>query len=85
MRQKEEEQAQKERLALEKEEAKLLEKKQREEAKLLERREREEAKAQAAKSKKTSSFFDRFANNIVGSVGREIGRQITRGIFGTRK
>lgn len=85
LRQKEEEQAQKERLALEREEAKLLEKKQREEAKLLERREREEAKAQAAKSKKTSSFFDRFANNIVGSVGREIGRQITRGIFGTRK
>lgn len=37
-----------------------------------------------AKSKK-NTIFDRFANNVVGSVGREVGRMITRGLFGGKK
>lgn len=52
----------------------------------LRREEEREMKRQSQNSKKrTSSFFDRFTNNVIGAVGREIGRQITRGIFGSRK
>lgn len=44
------------------------------------------AKAQAAPSaRRTDSNFDRFTKNVMSSVGRELGRQIMRGIFGTRK
>lgn len=71
------------------EEEKLREKQEKElekeQAKLLKEKEREEKKEEQAKSKRKSGFFDRFTNNVIGSVGREIGRQITRGIFGTRK
>lgn len=66
-------------------EAVELEKQEKLRAKELERQEKEAIKAQEAKSKKTSGFFDRFANNVIGSIGREVGRQITRGVFGTRK
>lgn len=64
-----------------KEQAKL----EQEKAKELERLEKEKAKLEKSKTTKKSGFFDRFANNVIGAVGREIGRQITRGIFGTRK
>lgn len=56
-----------------------------EEARLAKEKEREAKKEEAAKGKKKSGFFDRFTNNVIGAVGREIGRQITRGIFGTRR
>jgi len=85
-----EKQSQEEQMA--KEEAKLQELQAKEQAKLnqeeakeLERLEKEKAKLEKAKSTKKSGFFDRFANNVIGAVGREIGRQITRGIFGTKR
>lgn len=41
-------------------------------------------KEQSRKSNRMT-MFERFAGNIVSSIGRTIGREITRGIFGTRK
>lgn len=71
------------------EEEKLLTAKQKELAKEQERalreKEREEKKQAQASKKRKTGVFDRLTNNVVGAVGREIGRQITRGIFGTRK
>lgn len=36
-------------------------------------------------SRRTDSGLDRFTKNMMSTVGRELGREITRGIFGTRR
>ena len=43
--------------------------------------ERAEAEAKRARDRVVGNIF----NSVVGSIGREAGRQITRGIFGTRR
>ena len=40
-----------------------------------------EAEAKKARDRVVGNLF----NSVVGSIGREAGRQITRGIFGTRR
>ena len=69
--------------------AKMLEKEEKERAKAEEKirkeQEKELKKAEQQKSKRKTGMVDRLANNVIGAVGREIGRQITRGIFGTRR
>lgn len=75
----------KEQLAFEKEQERLKKQKEKEQERI-QREEEKEIKRQAqSSSKRKSGFFDRFTNNVIGAVGREIGRQITRGIFGSRK
>ena len=69
---------QKEAERLAKEEAKAAEKIRKEQ-------EKEIKKEDQAKSKRKTGMIDRVTNNVLGAVGREIGRQITRGIFGTRR
>lgn len=58
---------------------------QKEAEKLAKERAKKEEKLSQAKAKKKTSYIDRVANNILGTIGREIGRQISRGIFGNRK
>lgn len=71
------------------EEAKDLEKLAKEEAKAAEKlrkeQEKQVRKQEEAKAKRKTGMLDRVTNNILGAVGREIGRQITRGIFGTKR
>lgn len=82
-----------EKLAIEEAKAKEEEKirareaaqKAKEEERLAREREKELKKEEQSKGKRKSGFFDRFTNNVIGAVGREIGRQITRGIFGTKR
>ena len=51
-----------------------------------ERQERElERQARQAATKKGDSAMDRFTKNIMSSVGREVGRVITRGVMGLFK
>lgn len=75
----------KEQLAYEKEQERLRKEQEKEDLRIQREREREEKKKAQASGKRKSGFFDRFTNNVIGAVGREIGRQITRGIFGSRK
>lgn len=49
-----------------------------------EKKQKEIAKEERRKKNKTS-IFERFTNNVVGSIGRTIGREITRGMFGTKR
>ena len=51
------------------------------------KKEAEKAKAQSKKtsSKKSSSVGKKVVNSAVSSIGREIGRQLVRGLFGTLK
>ena len=44
-----------------------------------------EAQKEAKKRSNRMTPFERFANNIIGSIGRSVGREISRGIFGNRK
>lgn len=64
------------RLEIEAQEAELM--------KQEEKRQKEIAKEEQKKKNKTS-IFERFTNNVVGSIGRTVGREITRGIFGTKR
>lgn len=64
------------RLELEAQEAQLL--------KQEEKRQKEIAKEEQRRKNKIS-IFERFTNNVIGSIGRSIGREITRGIFGTKR
>lgn len=77
----EREQAEKERLKAEKE----LLKAQEAEQKAIERAQKQAAKQQPTVARKTDSAMDRFTKNIMSSVGRELGRAITRGITGILK
>lgn len=84
-----EKQAEAERKEAEKQEA-LAQKKAEKQAKLeekeRERQERElERQARQAATKKGDSAMDRFTKNIMSSVGREVGRVITRGVMGLFK
>lgn len=77
-----EKQAEAERKEAEKQEA-LAQKEAEKQAKL-EEKERERQARQAA-TKKGDSAMDRFTKNIMSSVGREVGRVITRGVMGLFK
>ena len=84
-----EKQAEAERKEAEKQEA-LAQKEDEKQAKLeekeRERQERElERQARQAATKKGDSAMDRFTKNIMSSVGREVGRVITRGVMGLFK
>lgn len=84
-----EKQAEIERKEAEKQEAlaqKEAEKQAKLEEKERERQERElERQARQAATKKGDSAMDRFTKNIMSSVGREVGRVITRGVMGLFK
>ena len=84
-----EKQAEAERKEAEKQEAlaqKEAEKQTKLEEKERERQERElERQARQAATKKGDSAMDRFTKNIMSSVGREVGRVITRGVMGLFK
>ena len=84
-----EKQAEAERKEAEKQEAlaqKEAEKQAKLEEKERERQERElERQARQAATKKGDSAMDRFTKNIMSSVGREVGRVITRGVMGLFK
>lgn len=84
-----EKQAEAERKEAEKQEAlaqKEAEKQAKLEEKERERQERElERQARQAATKKGDSSMDRFTKNIMSSVGREVGRVITRGVMGLFK
>ena len=68
------------------EERKEAEKQAKLEEKERERQERElERQARQAATKKGDSAMDRFTKNIMSSVGREVGRVITRGVMGLFK
>ena len=73
-----EKQAEKE--AKEKEEAKKKE----EEEKQKEKEKKEKEKKKAASKKKTSAF-EKAAANTMSTIGREVGKQLIRGIFGNLK
>ena len=84
-----EKQAELERKEAEKQEA-LAQKEAERQAKLEEKeREREqkelERQARQAATKRGDSAMDRFTKNIMSSVGREVGRVITRGVMGLFK
>ena len=67
-------------------ERKEAEKQAKLEEKERERQERElERQARQAATKKGDSAMDRFTKNIMSSVGREVGRVITRGVMGLFK
>ena len=68
-----------------------LERKEAEKQAKLEEKEREreqkelERQARQAATKRGDSAMDRFTKNIMSSVGREVGRAITRGVMGLFK
>lgn len=47
--------------------------------------EKKSSKKSQAVSRRTDSGIDRFTKNVMSSIGREVGRQIIRGIFGNRR
>lgn len=47
--------------------------------------EKKSPKKSQAVSRRTDSGIDRFTKNVMSSIGREVGRQIIRGIFGNRR
>lgn len=75
---KEDERKQKE---LEKAQAKLEAQKQKEKERAEAKKEREKEKA----AQRRSRYVDRVVGNALGSIGRNLGSSILRGIFGTRK
>lgn len=79
-KQKEKEDAAKQK-ELEKAQAKLEAQKQKEKERAEAKKEREKEKAAARRSK----YVDRVVGNALSSIGRNLGSNILRGIFGTRK
>ena len=75
-----EEKNRKEQERLQKEQEKLLKEQEKENQRIIKEQQREEAR----KSNKTT-MFERFTNNVIGSVGRSVGREIIRGIFGSMR
>lgn len=74
-------------LEIEKEERlKRLELEAQEEAlKKQEEKKQKEIEKEQNRKKNRMSPLERFANNVIGQIGRSVGREISRGIFGTRK
>lgn len=70
----------KERVLKEKEQKNIEEERHKKEVKIIKMKEKE----QSRKSSRMS-LFERFTGNIISSIGRAVGREITRGIFGTRR
>ena len=65
---------------------KKLKDKQKLEEKEREREQKElERQARQAATKRGDSAMDRFTKNVMSSVGREVGRVITRGVMGLFK
>ncbi len=81
----EEKEAERLRLKAEKEEERLRLKAEREEDRLRLKAEREAERKEAEAKKARDRVVGNIVNSVVGSIGREAGRQITRGIFGTRR
>jgi hypothetical protein len=81
----EEKEAERLRLKAEKEEERLRLKAEKE-AERLRLKEEKEAERRAAEAKRARDrVVGNIFNSVVGTIGREAGRQITRGIFGTKK
>lgn len=72
-------------LLREQEQIKIEEEKRLKELQKEEEKKQKEIQREEARKKNKTSIFERFTNNVIGSVGRTIGREITRGIFGNRK
>lgn len=56
-----------------------------EELRKAEEKKQKEIEKEEKRKKNKTSIVERFANNVIGSIGRTVGREITRGIFGTRR
>ena len=54
-------------------------------ARLEEEKKQKEIEQEEKRKRNKTSMFERFTNNVIGSIGRTIGREITRGIFGNRR
>lgn len=63
----------------------LSEQAQEEELKKAEEKKQKEIEKEEKRKRNKTTILERFANNVIGSIGRSVGREITRGIFGTRK
>lgn len=50
-----------------------------------EEKRQKEIDKQEQRNKNKTTIFERFTNNLVGTIGRTVGREITRGIFGTKR
>lgn len=73
----------------EKEEAEQKKKKEKEEAELKKKKEKEEAAKEKKKARTREKLIDktvgRAASSAFGQIGRELGKSILRGLFGTKK
>lgn len=67
------------------EEMKIAEEKRLKEMQKQEEKQLKEIQREESRKKNRMSIFERFTNNVIGSVGRTIGREIIRGIFGTKR
>ncbi len=68
-----------------KNEADAEEKRREEEEKAKEKEEKEKEKAKGKTSKKKTSYAGKVANTAMNTIGRELGKSVTRGILGTIK
>ena len=66
-------------------EAEAEEKRREEEEKAKEKEEKEKEKAKGKTSKKKTSYAGKVANTAMNTIGRELGKSVTRGILGTIK
>ncbi|MCT1796222.1 DUF853 domain-containing protein [Helcococcus kunzii] len=80
-----EEKIQQELKAKQEEEMRIAEEKRLKEIQKQEERQQKEIQKEETRKRNKTSIFERFTNNVIGSVGRTIGREITRGIFGTKR
>ena len=80
-----EKEAERQRIAAEKEAERLRIKAEKEEERLRLKAEKEAERREAEAKKARDRVVGNLFNSVVGSIGREAGRQITRGIFGTRR
>lgn len=64
-------------------EAEAKEKEEKEKAKAKEKAEKEKAKAKKSSGRKKTSAFEKAVNSTANTIGREIGKKIVRGIFGS--
>ena len=80
-----EKEAERQRIAAEKKAERLRIKAEKEEERLRLKAEKEAERREAEAKKARDRVVGNLFNSVVGSIGREAGRQITRGIFGTRR
>lgn len=69
--------------AEEKAEAEAKEEEEKAKAKAKEEKEKEKAKAKKSSGRKKTSAFEKAINSTANTIGREIGKKIVRGIFGS--